>query len=129
MGKWPIPEVLAELISQTERRDLEPAAVGRLLGTHRSQNPNAERQSYYDARDGTKRIWLHDAERWAARIGGRLTLRFDDPWNQLDSAINALPASETGLKRSLRALAREHRPRNAEESPPSQRPGAAASSG
>ena len=119
--------MLTELISQTEGKELEPADIGRLLGTHRSHDPNAERQSYYDARDGTKRVWLHDAERWAARLGGRLTVRFTDPWAQLDAAINDLPTDQASLKRSLRALAREHR-RPTGEAPPRQRSRAAASS-
>lgn len=127
MGKWRVPAVVADLIEQTERQEIEPAEIGRTLGVRHSTKPDAERQSFYDVRDGTKRIWLHDAERWAERIGARLTLRFDDPWSQLESAINALPPGDGGLKRSLRALTREHRP-PAQASPPSKRRRAAGES-
>lgn len=120
-GPWPVSSVVKSLIATTGSRDIEPARVGRLLGSRRSKDPNAERQSFYDIRDGRKRLWINDAERWASDLlRGRVMLSFTDPWDNAIAAVRAIPGMTAEIRAVLVNTIEQDRTRRARARPSEQ---------
>jgi hypothetical protein len=112
--KWPLAPIVEDLVRQTERLGLGAAEIGALIGKQQRQDQRekgTDAQSFYDVKDGTKRLWINDAEVWARRLGGVLRVRYEgDHWSELEAAIGALPTQQyRQLKRHLSAVVRDER--------------------